>query len=94
VNPGQPGLRSPVRWPAGAVTFTGADRGVGRDGVPLGGGESQPAGCGLDVTVTQQFSVDENFGLIIGQEPPGGSFGPQPGKAASWQLPTGTNLGQ
>jgi hypothetical protein len=34
------------------------------------------------VTVTQQFSVDENFGLIIGQEPPVGSFGPQSGNVA------------
>lgn len=36
-------------------------------------------GAGWTVTVTQQFSADEDFGLIIGQEPPGGSLGPQPG---------------
>jgi beta-lactam-binding protein with PASTA domain len=36
-------------------------------------------GAGWTVTVTQQFSADQDFGLIIGQQPPGGSLGPQPG---------------
>ena len=36
-------------------------------------------GAGWTVTVTQQFSTDEDFGLIIGQQPAGGSLGPQPG---------------
>ena len=67
--------------------------------VALGGAARQPAAVQRRdphpvESVAGAEPVDENFGLIIGQEPPGGSFGPQPGKAAIWQLPTGTNLGQ
>jgi eukaryotic-like serine/threonine-protein kinase len=37
-------------------------------------------GAGWTVAVSQDFSADEDFGLIIRQEPPGG--GPQPGNVA------------
>jgi eukaryotic-like serine/threonine-protein kinase len=39
-------------------------------------------GAGWTVAVSQDFSADEDFGLIIRQEPPGGSLGPQPGNVA------------
>ena len=39
-------------------------------------------GAGWTVAVSQDFSTDEDFGLIIRQEPPGGSLGPQPGNVA------------
>jgi serine/threonine-protein kinase len=39
-------------------------------------------GAGWTVVAMQEFSADEDFGLIIRQEPPGGSLGPQPGNVA------------
>lgn len=38
--------------------------------------------AGWTVTASSEFSADEDFGLIISQSPPGGSFGPQPGEVA------------
>jgi beta-lactam-binding protein with PASTA domain len=44
--------------------------------------EATLQGAGWTVTVTKESSADEDFGLIIRQEPPGGSLGPQPGNVA------------